>query len=272
MSDRTRSWLRIILKGSLLFLFLNFVWPWANIDLGKVTLYNHIFPGRSRLSFGEHPDKSYNLNLYHLDAMFRAHELAQKKAEDEFRIVVLGDSSVWGILLRPEETLTGQINQAEIYLTEGKTVKAYNLGYPTMSVTKDMIILDEAMKFQPDLIIWLVTLESLPRDQQLEAPLAANNLELVCSLIDCSGIPQDPGVAESKLIWSQTWIGRRRELADLFRHQLYGVMWAATGIDQEYPLEYTPALRDFGTDPLFKAIPGPNLPAEQMVYDVLDRG
>jgi len=44
----------------------------------------------------------------------------------------------------------------------GKQARVYNLGYPTMSLTKDLLILSRALHYQPDLIIWLVTLESFP--------------------------------------------------------------------------------------------------------------
>jgi hypothetical protein len=49
-------------------------------------------------------------------------------------------------------------------------------------------------------------------------------------------------------ILEQTIIGQRRVLADLIRLQLYGVLWAATGIDQYYPEDYRPAQRDLAPD------------------------
>jgi len=44
-----------------------------------------------------------------------------------------------------------------------------------MSLTKDLVLLNEAMQHQPDLIIWPVTLESFPREKQLVHPLLQNN-------------------------------------------------------------------------------------------------
>ena len=41
--------------------------------------------------------------------------------------------------------------------------------------------------------------------------------------------------------WDRTLIGARRPLADLLRLQLYGVLWAATGIDQDIPAKLHPA-------------------------------
>ena len=65
----------------------------------------------------------------------------------------------------------------------GKTVHAYNLGYPTISLTKDLMILDQANSYQPDLVIWLTTLEAFPKEKQLSSPIVANNAERVRQLI-----------------------------------------------------------------------------------------
>ena len=76
----------------------------------KVSLYNNLFPGRERFPFGE-TRKSYNISLYNIDAMFASHVInGTKKDEDEYRVILIGDSSVWGTLLTPEQTLAGQLN------------------------------------------------------------------------------------------------------------------------------------------------------------------
>ena len=61
----------------------------------------------------------------------------------------------------------------------GKNVEVFNLGYPSLSVLKDLMILDKVKAFDPDLIIWFVTLESFPKNDLLTTPLVKNNpLEL----------------------------------------------------------------------------------------------
>ena len=76
--------------------------------------------------------------------MFASHVLnGTEKTPDEYRVLLIGDSSVWGTLLTPEQTLAGQLNASPITAC-GKTVRAYNLGYPTISLTKDLMILDQA--------------------------------------------------------------------------------------------------------------------------------
>ncbi|MBC8507252.1 MAG: hypothetical protein H8D34_20500, partial [Chloroflexi bacterium] len=164
---------RILLKGLILTLFVALILPLFP-DMGHLSGYNRIFPGRKRLPFGENPARAYNLSLYNLDAMFAAHEISQPKAAVEYRIILIGDSSVWGTLLKPDQTLAGQLNQRELTFC-GKTAHFYNLGYPTISLTKDLLLLDYAARYKPDAIIWLTTLEAFPLEKQLTSPLVANN-------------------------------------------------------------------------------------------------
>ena len=105
---------RVLVKTALLFAALNLAFVLLDPlpALGKLSLYNRILPGRARLPYGENPDAAYNLSLFQLDAMFAAHEVARAPARDEFRVLLIGDSAAWGILLQPEETLAGQINAA----------------------------------------------------------------------------------------------------------------------------------------------------------------
>jgi len=263
----------VLLKAFGLFVLFNLVWALANpAGLGKVSLYNSIFNGRERLPFGENPAESYNLSLYDLDAMLASHKLsAGAKPTDEFRVIVIGDSSVWGTLLRPEETLAGMLDMQGLSAAAGRTVRVYNLGYPTLSLTKDLMVLDALKPYQPDLILWLVTLESFRESAQLESPIVANNLERVKHLITMYDVPLKlPDGKET--FWQRTIIGQRRSLADLIRLQAYGVMWSATGVDQVYPQEFTPAARDLTADDSTPGFVPPTLRAEDIRLDLIDSG
>ena len=265
----------VLLKGLVLFLVLDLAFVAISpAALGKVSLYNHLFPGRQRFPFGEDSTQSYNLSLFNLDAMFASHVIAAApKPIDEFRVIVIGDSSVWGTLLRPEQTLTGQLDVAGLNLC-GRTVRVYNLGYPTISLTKDLMVLDYAMRYQPDLVIWPVTLEAFLANKQLTSPIIANNVARVDDLIaryDLSFDTNDPSLVRSNL-WGRTIVGQRRALADLFRLQMYGLLWAATGIDQVYPAEYEHAQTDFNTDVTFHNVQPPTLDESQLAFGVLEAG
>jgi hypothetical protein len=266
--------LAVIIKALILLLVINVLFIYGgDLNPGRFSLYNIIFPGRERLPFGENP-QSYNLSLFDLDAMFAAHELdgAPKRA-DEYRVIFVGDSSVWGILLTPGQTLTGQVNQINAQAC-GKNIRAYNLGYPTISLTKDLMLIDAARNYQPDLIVWLTTLEAFPRDKQLTTPLVAHNAERVSALITRYGLAanrNDPALIRPSL-WDRTLVGQRRPLADLLRLQIYGALWAGTGVDQFYPESYPPAQTDFEDDASFHDQQPPTLAPESLAFDVLDAG
>jgi hypothetical protein len=186
--------------------------------------------------------------------MFASHEIAggQKEAS-EYRVILIGDSSTWGFLLQPDETLSAALNTAGLQTANGKQVRVFNLGYPTMSVTKDLLILSQAVNYQPDLIVWLVTLESLPKSKQLDSPIVQNNSEPVRQLIQAYDL--DLEIDDERFVdqsyWQRTIIGQRRALADILRLQFYGVLWAATGIDQYIPAQYDPPQSDFEIDQSF---------------------
>src|SRR5512135_1699107 len=109
---------RVLLKAALLFVVA--VALSALVDpepLGRLSLYNHLFPGRERLPFGEDQQNAYNLSLYNLDAMFASHEVrTADRSDGTYRVFLLGDSSVWGTLLRPGQTLAGQLNAQHLIL------------------------------------------------------------------------------------------------------------------------------------------------------------
>jgi hypothetical protein len=274
----TRSEVRplaVLWKGVALFLVLNFlVAVFPSTGTGRLSLYNHLFPGRERLPFGENPTQAYNLSLFDLDAMFASHILAEGvKPADEYRVLLIGDSSVWGTLLRPEQTLAGQLNALDLTLC-GRQVRAYNLGYPSLSLTKDLLLLDYAMRYDPDLVVWLITLESFPLDAQLSSPLVAHNAARLDDLIGRYSLPFDPSdsALERMNLWERTLIGRRRAIADWFRLQAYGVMWSATGVDQTYPQDYPRARLDLEADLSFHGFQPGELQETDLALEVLEAG
>jgi len=261
----------VLLKAILLIALFNFAFIYLKgIPLGKISLYNSVFPGRERLPFGEHP-QAYNLSMFNLDAMFASHILTgTPKTLAEYRVFLIGDSSIWGTLLTPSQTLAGQLNSSAISAC-GRSVRAYNLGYPYISLMQELMILDEALQYQPDMVIWLTTLESLPKDKQFGSPLVANNAERVRELIakyELKADPNDPALINASK-WDQTFVSRRREFADLLRLQMYGALWASTGIDQFYPESYERAQIDLEASDEFHELTSLK---NALAIDVLDAG
>jgi len=267
---------RLLLKTLLLFVALNLAFAGTNAlpALGRLSAYNRLFPGRPRLPYGDDPTLSYNVTLFNLEAMFAAHRIsAAPKPADEYRVVLIGDSAVWGFLLTPQQTLDAYLNAARLTLPDGRTVRAFNLGYPTLSLAKDLLILQRALQYQPDLIIWLTTLESFPHNKQLASPIVQHNPQAIRPLIpayDLPIAPDDPAFVQPTF-WERTLIGRRRALADLLRLQVYGVLWAATGIDQYYPESYPLRATDLEPDSSFYDLADPLTP-DDLAFDLLRAG
>jgi hypothetical protein len=264
---------RALLKGLALYLLIALFFALPLPGLGRLSAYNVLFPGRPRLPFGENPGEAYNFSLYDLDAMFASHEIAgREKPLDEFRILVIGDSSVWGTLLRPDETLSAQLNSlAPTYC--GKTARFHNLGYPTITLTKDLMLIDYAARYQPDYILWLTSLEAFPLEKQLDTPLVGNNAAVIDSLVVRYDLPLDLNDASlvRPAFWDRTLFGQRRAIADLLRLQLYGVPWSATGIDQVYPPYPSPKTDFAADDDKFHDLQPP-LDESALAYGILTAG
>lgn len=270
---------RVLVKAFVLFLVFNLLF--ASIDLmpaiGRLTLYNWLLPGRERLPYGDDPQRSYNLNLYNLEAMFASHRVADaEKADDEFRVFVIGDSSVWGFLLENEDTLPAALNRAGLHSADGKRVVFYNLGHPTISLTKDLMLLDFSMRYKPDLILWPITLEAFPLSKQTSSPLVVNNLDRVWQLIVTYNISSIDHpireLAEDNDARNRTFFSERRNLADIVRLQLYGFMWASTGIDVFIPDDYELRAVDLEASEEYSGLQPPALSESDLAFEVLAAG
>lgn len=264
--------LRVLVKATILFVLLNIIFAILQpIEaIGAMSLNSQ----RQRLPYGE-DDRAYNLSLNNLPAMFASHAVSQPKADNEFRVLLIGDSSNWGILLRPEETLAGYINASDYKLADGRTVRAYNLGHPIMSLTKDLMLLDYAMQYNPDMVVWLTTLESFVLEEQLSPPIVQNNARRVQNLIKTYSLNLD--IDDERFVEPKfpdlTIVGQRRELADWLRLQAFSVMWTVTGIDQFYPREYKLRSEDFDDDISWYDFEEPtDFTTDDIAFDVIRAG
>jgi hypothetical protein len=116
-------------------------------------------PGRERLPSADIVQFGNNIKVTNIELALSSHKVAVPKAPDEFRVLVFGDSGTWGRYLHPEETLVSKLDSLNLIhpLTKQK-IRFYNLGLTYPSIVKDLIILDKAMVYDPDMIIMFVTL------------------------------------------------------------------------------------------------------------------
>jgi hypothetical protein len=268
---------RVLFRATILFVLFNLTFAFTRPlePLGRFSLYNTLLPGRLRLPYGEEPAASYNLSLDNIPAMFASHAISRPKAPAELRILLLGDSGTWGWLLANEDTLAGQLNRLELATSAGRRLTFYNLGYPVMSLAKDLLLLEEGVRHEPDLVIWLVTLQSFPWSTQLDHPLLQANPARVRQLIDRFDLALDP--ADPRFVepaWpGRTIVGQRRALGDLLRLQLLAVPWAITGIDQAFPDTITLRSSDFEADVSWQSYEQPQpLDSSELAADIITAG
>lgn len=258
-------------KALLLFLVVNIVFAWINPSLGAVSAYNVILPGRVRFPFGGGEDP-YFVMVDNLDVMTASHVISSPKAEDEYRVVIIGDSSVWGENSSARESISEQWNDLQLQC-DGRQIKFYNLGYPHPSVIKDLIILDKAMEYQPDMVVWFVTLNTLiPRRL---SPFLAENSQRATKVLETYDIPfshEEALALERPSFYGRTLMGRRSDLARFMKLQALGLLWAATGKDQMESVE-TPSLSpDVKEDPRYRGRePGSDLRG-MMLFSALSAG
>ncbi|HET7009337.1 MAG TPA: SGNH/GDSL hydrolase family protein [Anaerolineales bacterium] len=274
-----RSWgdlARLAAKALLLAALINVAFvPMRSLDtFGSISLYNRIVPGRLRLPYGDDPARSYNVSVTNLEALFASHELdVPSPSDDDLQALVVGDSSVWGFRLSASDTLAAQLNRLQLLSRESQ-IEFHNLGYPTMSLLKDLMILERGLAYQPDVIIWLVTLESFPVSRQAESPIVSLNRAESEALLIRFGIAPDRYLpaADSPSWWKTGVIGRRQELAELFRLQMYGLMWAASGVDHDLSTEFELRAEDLEADNTFQGFPRDGMQPDDLAWDLLASG
>lgn len=227
--------LRVLLKALFLFVVLNVVFALVNPPVGKITLYNSVIPGRLRFPYDdtELPYINYIARVDEdYDAMFGQHLISRRKPASEFRLILLGNSATWGFGLPADRVLSEQINRLNIQTCDGRTVRAYNLAYPSFYITRDLLLLDKAMEYQPDMVFWLITLGTLEPNVE-ETQFVAPHWKRYWQLADTYDLRLShfsPPIQEPPF-WDKTIIGQRKRLKNIALTQVFGVLWAGTGID-----------------------------------------
>src|SRR5271157_5744436 len=128
MLQAVNPW-RVLVKGVILFLAAEFIFYAIHPDLSRLNVYNSPALRRQRFPISTHAPEDAALDVENLDAMFASHIVSEPKAPNEYRVLVLGDSAVWGIGLTPEQTLPGQMDALGLKCGN-KYIQVYNLSFP----------------------------------------------------------------------------------------------------------------------------------------------
>jgi hypothetical protein len=183
--------LRVLAKAVILLLILNFVCLAVRFNpVATLTRFNTwwlVGHGRARLVY---PSDFQNGQLP-VEDILGAHEIAYTpKTDDEYRVILLGESGIAGWGLHDQDTLSAQLTARNIRIN-GKRLVAYNLAYPSPSAARDVLILDGALRYRPDLVLWFITPAALDNSvgavdtngvffdlnrEQLKRITSANNL------------------------------------------------------------------------------------------------
>jgi hypothetical protein len=248
-----RPW-RLLAKGIAVFLIFEFAFYTLHPSPAWLNVYNSPVLKRLRFPISTHAPEDNALDVENLDAMFASHIVSEPKAENEYRVLVLGDSAVWGIDLTPEQTLPGQLDALGLKCGN-KDVRFYNLSFPRSSATKDLMILDKAMPTQPDEIVWLITWYTLMPKTRVDHVIIAQNPDEYTKLAQSYNfLPKDYQHAD--LITQDT--DRSRTSFRVLRYQLYSLINIATGLDQiPGPPEVLPG--QLSSDTTFEGMKPPKL-------------
>lgn len=253
---------RALLKGVALFLLFEYVFVTSGFNPGKLNVYAALGLQRQRFPISTSVPMDRALDVGNLDAMFASHVVSRPKSAEEFRVFVFGDSAVWGISETPDQTLPGQLDSLGL-ACGNKNVRVYNLSYPRSSATKDLMILDKAMQYQPDLIIWEVTLYTLMPKTRVDHPLITQNPDEFYKLAArFDFLPKDyPAETAFDTISSQ-----QRGLFRTIRFQTYSLINLATGVDQIQG-NYENVPRELSADLVFEGMNPPTVRPSQLSID-----
>ncbi len=245
--------LRVLFKALGLFIVANILFAWADPPVGKLTLYNHIFPGRVRFPYEQEPQFyfiGFNAPIYEdFDAMFGAHVISRKKEDNEFRILFLDDSSTWSVEVQAEDTLTENLNRKGLEACDGRAIQFYNLGYPMPFLMRDLLILDKAMEYEPDMIVWLVsllTLEAKNAETYFILPHAERYTRLL-ETYDLAPLSLLEPLPE-ETFYDRTIIGQRGRIRNILFVQAMGALWSATGVDYHEGFEESTGSPDLNVE------------------------
>ncbi len=262
MLQKVDPW-RVLAKGMGIFLLIEFAFVSLHPDPARLNVYGWLVPKRERFPISTHAPEDGALDVGNLDAMFASHIVSEPKAENEFRVLVLGDSAVWGDLLEIDQTLPAQLNR--LGLTCGsRQVRFYNLSYPRSSATKDLMILDKGLQYRPDMIIWVVTLYTLMPKSRTDHPLIGRNPGELFSLD--ARFHLLPKKYPQLGLWDRL-IQPQIDLMHILRYEVYAAVPLATQEEQLSPSQPIAVPAELSSDQDFEGMRKQTLKPEQLTLD-----
>jgi lysophospholipase L1-like esterase len=147
-----------------------------------------LFDGGQRLH-GLDPVK-----LLWIDPALRQHELCWRDVPGEARIVVLGNSAIYGFPLAAEQSFSGRLNAR--FDAAGTAAHVFNLAWIYTYFLKDAVILDRALAYHPDVIVYALTLADTSHMAPLPFEPVIEFLRANADTVDAMAADPPPGLEE----------------------------------------------------------------------------
>jgi hypothetical protein len=256
---------RVLIKGFFLCLAAEFILYATNPDPSRLNVYRFPALTRQRFPISTSAPEDAALDMDNLNMMFASHIVSESKAPNEYRVLVLGDSAVWGIGLTPIQTLPGQMDALDLK-GGNKNVHVYNLSFPVSSASKDLMILDKSMSYHPDEIIWLLTWYTLMPKTRTDHPLIGYNPDEYYKL--AYRFHFLPNNYRSPSLFTQI-TDQNRTLFRVLRYQLYSLINIAIGLDQ-IPGPHDELPTQLSSDSTFEHMKPPKLYAWDVSLDQIE--
>ncbi len=258
-----RLFARIAGKALALLVLFDVVQAAAHLDrrMESLSLYRFLTPPAARLDI---PRDYPTAVAWRLDPLLDAHAIGRPKAPDEYRVAVLGDSGTFDYFSPARDAVPGQMTRLR-RTVGGRRLRAYNLAYQTPNALKDLLILEHALKRDPDAVVWFVTLYDLARDAP--SPYRPDiHLVIRENADDLPAITKEYGVCtwETRELAGGSGFGRRSILFRGARYRDFALLLARSLLDAltpgdpsdtflperpwvgSQPLPATPLFRDLG--------------------------
>ena len=124
------------------------------------------------------------------------------------------------------------------------------------------------MSYEPDAIIWMVTLNSILSESK-QHPIVVYNATESQSLIDRYQLPIAINPKTISLA-DKTFLARRKEIARFINFQLDGIYWLVAG--ENTSERYTPIGQKVDDDLDFGGLPPPKLNPDIISFEIIEAG
>ena len=201
---------RVVAKALLIVAIVNLAYAYLSSRMGGGLGLGPLLPAQSRFPIyvrghSEQTASGFGIqSVFDVPTLFWSHRISRTtKPDSEYRVLLLGDSTVRDSLLA-EDMQAGQLTKC------GRTVRIYSLGYYGPSIMKDLILLREAMKYKPDLVVWFFEQEALLGEPK---SFARSNSDRLATLVRTYDLPGRVAHADTTGWWyTESLAGQRTRL------------------------------------------------------------